>query len=425
MKRIIGGDFPAEIYWEEKASVKLPTINLVNEPSYNLFRDEILAPLCQSGDIFISNHSYNNTLLQYMKEIGIDIIPYKIKNKREHSTIFASLLQDKEKIERINMDKDTYTVYPYAIVPGVDKIDDLLGKGKWNLPQLSNVQKVNSKIYSTRLSKEVCNNNYSEICNSITDLQHALEKYKEGAIVKEEFGVSGKGSLFIKNPRIGMKMIRYLENQSEKTNGKIRFIVEPFFDVKEDFSCLFEIEKDGKVEKYFVTSMINKHLKYYGTREANREFVKKLEVNNYFKVIELVAKSVYKSGYWGPVCVDSMMLKDGTIIPITEINARLSMGRIKIDIERKLKLPRTLLTHKVIKKGEMNTYEDFLSVLDKKKLLYHSRTGKGIIPLTGSLLFTEKATEGCDFFYMIVFDELNELNKFNDDFDNIFELNNC
>ena len=94
MKRIIGGDFPAEIYWEEKASVKLPTINLVNEPSYNLFRDEILAPLCQSGDIFISNHSYNNTLLQYMKEIGIDIIPYKIKNKREHSTIFASLLQD-------------------------------------------------------------------------------------------------------------------------------------------------------------------------------------------------------------------------------------------------------------------------------------------------------------------------------------------
>src|SRR5690606_19912322 len=41
------------------------------------------------------------------------------------------------------------------------------------------------------------------------------------------------------------------------------------------------------------------------------------------------------AGYWGPAGVDSMLLTDGTLIPVLEINARRSLGLLSLVLDRR------------------------------------------------------------------------------------------
>ncbi|MFD2876798.1 hypothetical protein ACFTAO_13755 [Paenibacillus rhizoplanae] len=50
--------------------------------------------------------------------------------------------------------------------------------------------------------------------------------------------------------------------------------------------------------------------------------------------MEEACKDLFETGYHGEVCIDSMLLASGELVPIVEINARKSMGLINHHINQ-------------------------------------------------------------------------------------------
>jgi hypothetical protein len=158
---------------------------------------------------------------------------------------------------------------------------------------------------------------------------------KGNFLVKEIFGVSGKGNLLINSLKLLERIVKYIET-SEAKGKTCTFVIEEFLNRELDFSCGFKIAQDGTTEIEGIQKILNHQFNYGGSEAADGEFVNFLYDKRYFETIENISKELYRDGYFGEVCVDSMLLKSGEIVPVIEINARKSMGFVNNGIDRNL-----------------------------------------------------------------------------------------
>ncbi|MCG8501078.1 MAG: hypothetical protein MJB12_11805, partial [Firmicutes bacterium] len=114
-----------------------------------------------------------------------------------------------------------------------------------------------------------------------------------------------------------------------------------------------------------------------------------------FNWMEKTAERLYEDGYYGHVCIDSMVLKNGEIVPIIEINARKSMSLLKHYLDKYL--------HTFTLKGNFTyisaafqgriVFEELLKQMEKEGVLFQSGRKRGIIPLTANTLFINRDTD--------------------------------
>ena len=112
----------------------------------------------------------------------------------------------------------------------------------------------------------------------------------------------------------------------------------------------------------------------------------------YFSIIKEVALKLYKDGYYGDVCIDSMILRNGDIVPIVEINARKSMSLIKHNIDKyvlnfNLKCAFTFYN---VNFSTHIAYEQIIKEMEESALLFKPERNKGIIPLSSNTLFINR-----------------------------------
>jgi hypothetical protein len=206
-------------------------------------------------------------------------------------------------------------------------------------------------------------------------------------IVKDPFGVAGKDNLPIQAGTMLERIAAHLAAQ-EKKGKRVSLLVEPFLPKKLDFSCQMRIEPDGQVHFLSLQQMHNDHLTYQGSSRLGAEEAAGLEPWGYFGKLEAVAARLYRDGYWGDVCVDSMLLQDGTVIPVVEINARQSMGLINHHLDQFFspdRLPTSLACLSVGYSGPLR-FAELLEKLEKAGLLFTRRRGCGIMPLSANTL---------------------------------------
>jgi hypothetical protein len=65
--------------------------------------------------------------------------------------------------------------------------------------------------------------------------------------------------------------------------------------------------------------------------------VASLRARGYFDVLGAVAETLARAGYWGPAGVDSMLLRDGRLVPVLEINARRSLGLLAMSLDQRVR----------------------------------------------------------------------------------------
>ncbi|MFD3269869.1 peptide ligase PGM1-related protein [Paenibacillus dendritiformis] len=130
--------------------------------------------------------------------------------------------------------------------------------------------------------------------------------------------------------------------------------------------------------------------------------------------MEQLAACLYEEGYFGPVCVDSMLLADGRVHPVVEINARHSMGLLNYSLDThwercgqrsflsclQLGLPDAWKASSG-RSGDMERAEgedgawseqaerfsELLARLDRSGLLFTPERREGIVPLSANTLF--------------------------------------
>jgi hypothetical protein len=117
-----------------------------------------------------------------------------------------------------------------------------------------------------------------------------------------------------------------------------------------------------------------------------------LQEAGYFEIMKQAASELYRMGYCGDVCIDSMLLTGGQIVPIVEVNARRSMSLIKHYVDRYLEKHSAAgsMTHVTVQFANDVSFEQLLEAFDREGILYKPDRGFGILPLSANTLFINK-----------------------------------
>lgn len=393
---LVIGTFPAEHFWDDKSVARLPSIVASSRLVVGAM-DELLLSLCGPDDLLVSRYPLNPVYQDYLCTIRnsptqcISVLMGPDDNRDEPDQSTASLLLNicehdvhiRSRLSAISRFR------AYAVNEDVKNLACSLKLTEF-LPQVNAVIKVNSKRFAKEVTEILlpgsCQGFHSENINDLTT--KSREFLKHGAVVfKEDFGVSGKGNLMIETPRRLDRVLGYLQRQLNE--GKcLSLIVEPFFNKMLDFSCHFDLAIDGEMQFRAVQFMLNQGFGYAGSAPCSDAFCSFLDKSNYFRVIELVAKLISEQGYFGPVCIDSMVLKDNSIIPVVEINARYSMGRICNDLIASLEDSQHEFRLISLTLGRLTplSFEELILILKNKEQLLRTGGEQGVCPLSANML---------------------------------------
>lgn len=399
------GTFNSEYFWREKELADLPSIMDGEANRIVGAMDELLFPLCNKEDVLLTRHMFNEALKEYLSDIGFSFQPAVAGLMEDAFPYGEPAAKSTCQLLCENGKKDCFTallskcsgVVPYSVLPYLQEFCSFY-KLPYNFPSIAIVKKANSKVYSHQLLKELGRESPGEVVYSAGELRESGSRLlMQGSfLIKDDFGVSGKGNLLIKSGRMLEKVATYLEKQ-EKEGKLVRFLLEPFYENKKlDFSCQLFIRENGEIEYVSVQHLLNSGFAYKGSKVSPKSFIDFITEKQYFNVIDSAAGRLYKEGYRGAVCIDSMLLQDDSIVPVIEINARYSMGFICSSLT---KFAATCNTDGMLSFLSLGcpagiSFENILERMKERGLLFDPCKGKGIIPLSANTLTVNRIMQG-------------------------------
>jgi hypothetical protein len=282
---------------------------------------------------------------------------------------------------------------PFAVTPlSIQTCRNLMAE--LTAPDLSIVRLVNSKIWSANAraragfalgSVGFC---YTEVIGA------AKRILKTGPIIlKEPFGVSGLGSVVVMSPtRLGT-VSRVLRVQEDR-GIQVQIVVEPLLNKRFDFSSHVWVGPNGDWRILGFQGMVNAQTRFVASRHLPYDDQKVLQSSDLNAALESIAKQLSFAGYFGPACIDGLITQDGSLVPILEVNARMSMGLMNLRLGEKLSphgLKSTLL------KIRVQRNQDGPSVLDAlaaDALLPRSSGTSSVLPVNSRAAVDEKGSIG-------------------------------
>ncbi|MRN57277.1 hypothetical protein [Paenibacillus monticola] len=430
-RRVYCATFDAEQYWRDPMLAKLPFIPDRNAQRIVSVMDELMFLFCQPGDAILTRKPFNPVQKQYLQSIGFDFESnvFDLDPRSElDKCIFQLLCESDNKLQVSPFLEGQSILAPFAVLPYAAQVCE-----SYNLqcfsPGNEIVQNVNSKLYSHQMKDRLDIRNVGVIVHSSEELHSEGQKLLSAGdfLIKDLFGVSGKGNLLVQSSQTLDRMVSYITSQEQK--GKYtQFVLEPLLHKKDDFSCQFYISAQGETTFIAVSKLLNDGFAYTESSTPDESFMQFLEAGNYFILMERLAKELFKDGYYGHVCVDSMILEDGEMVPLIEINARKSMSLIKHQVDQYLQqyeLRGNLSFLSVSSERPDFSYEQLLNTLHDEGLLYSPANRKGVLPLSASTLeinkSTMKAAKG-RLYYSIVSPEAEEKKRLNEQLRSCFSM---
>ena len=413
-ENIVTGNFDAETFWRSNGHAVLPSISDKNTAYVNESMQELLFVFCGPDDLLITRTPFSASLKEYLREIGYDFMADSVNVSGDAEPANADIISLIEKYgTKREQDFKGSKLKLFAPLPNAANWCEK-NAAVYDQPDLNIVIKANSKEFSCDIRRRLGIDYESFLAENSDELyEKALSflKKQKSFLIKDLLGVSGKGNILISSEAILNRVCRYLRKQ-ESEGKACRFLLEELLDKDFDFSCVAEIEKDGKV-KISVPQVIRiENLAYRGTVTPNSRQLRMAEESGYYGYIENACKILFEEGYYGFVCFDSMCLKDGGIVPIVEINARCSMSQIKNRIDGKFQKPNqvSLLNYIYINNGRCEDYKNNL-FSNMKDILF--RGSGGVIPVSSNTVYIDGSSQNKGkFYYYILADSENELNEY-------------
>ncbi|WP_086929408.1 hypothetical protein [Agarilytica rhodophyticola] len=392
------GAFDFERFLNAPNQTLLPSFSKSSANNSVLAMDELQWVFTSSSnDLLLTLLPFSRDLQEYLKKLGFFFNTRHLVDTEEISQELYQ--QDIFEIAAIDQDLKAelsgknYSLDPFCILPGTEKFNKSLDLVA-HIPDFKIVQEVNSKKYSYELRSKInANNNIGCIVYSADQLLKEGDQLllKNKFLVKDFFGVSGKGNLLVDSPVMLNALCRHLKKQ-EKNGKKTFFLIEPLLDKKYDFCCQFRIEKNGDLTVISTNTLLNSQFSYLGSKEMDSESKALLESKGYYSVINKIAQALFNDGYFGDVCVDSMMLADNTLMPIVEINCRKSMSLLNYHLGEKL-LRDDLFGQMIGLNIKLNLNFGFnciMEILDNSRLLLSKVGNEGVAIISCNTLEINK-----------------------------------
>lgn len=398
---IVMGTFDPETRWRDPDLAKLPAMPDKDRESIVLCMDELLFPFCGPDDILYTRCKIDPMLYEYLNGLGFSFhnrYHFDLNDEKRslpEPDVFKqcmfSLAPDNQQREEI-LTHNEKQLSPYAIT--ADTEEYLRAEGSLgSLPNLETVKHVNSKFYSNRLLTRIGEKCYGTEVNSVGEVQAVGNTLlKRGAyLLKDPFGVSGKGNMLIENEAMQRRVAEHLDKQ-ERRGLRSQFLLEPLLRKAIDFSSQWFIHKSGERDFLSVQRMLNQQQNYGGSIRADEALLLLLENAGYFDTMEKALRVLFEDGYHGFVCFDSMILEDGNVVPIVEINARKSMGLINAYLDKGWEANghSGLLTFLSLGLPEGFTFRRLLDALHVSGILFKGQDEYGIMPISSNTVMVNE-----------------------------------
>lgn len=381
---LVLGSFDAEQFWRPDNYLSLPSLPDKQISLCTAVMDHLMAFFCSKGDLLLTRKPVDIVYLEYLQTIGYDFSNLSLSNETQHNDMPITQAAINELLcNQVRTYSNLTGIIPWAI----DNWTQCFTKNcaiESDFPDSLSVQNVNSKRWSTEIAQEINDIHWGQVIQTIPDLYNqAIKTLKQygGAVLKDAYGVSGSGTLLITSEAILESLCNRLSRISIGKN--ICFILETFLKKSQDFSCQFFVSKIKEVNIVGVHTLKNNGFSFASLHHASDPFIELLYKKGYFRSIDKIGKLLVESGYWGPVCIDSMLLEDNSLRVVVEVNARFSMGFLNQTIADYLNCPLDSieLASFYIHGNNKASVEDILHILDIHKILFNLQSNSGIIPI--------------------------------------------
>ncbi|MBW4080651.1 hypothetical protein [Paenibacillus sp. S150] len=391
------GSFESERYWREADLAVLPSIPDAGAMAIVQAMDEMLFVFCGSGDVLLTRSGMDQAQIDYLHSVGYsfksNLYPLTLeggeaRGRQDALNVFELLgsLDPGQEIDGLL--SGGAVLEPFAVLPGTRQAARRYKLGP-ALPDEQTVRTVNTKTYSVAMRDRLSLPNIAQVARSADDLlrQGGALLEKGAFLIKDEYGVSGKGNQPVDTERTLHRIAGYLKSGRNK-DKRIQFVLEPLLDRETDFSCQFRIDPAGKISIQSVQQLVNNGFAFGESQSPEPALLERLDRENYYEIMHSIGRELYADGYYGDVCVDSMLLRDGSLAPLVEINARKSMSLIKHGIDRQLNRDdlHTCLIQVPLVYTEEVRYEELLQRLEQTGILFSAEAGEGVLPLSSGTL---------------------------------------
>jgi hypothetical protein len=200
------------------------------------------------------------------------------------------------------------------------------------VPGAATFERVNSKIYGRRLCRDAGLRPVpGHCCESVTELAEVLPGYAPvlaaggRVVVKEAFGVSGRGLVVLDQPGRADQLLRMIKRRAARTGDpRVHLVVEEWIEKRHDLNYQVTISRNGAMSLDFIKVALTENGVHKG------HLMPAPLTGGQCGEIELAAiavgKRLHADGFFGVVGVDAIAGADGSIYPVLEINARLNMS---------------------------------------------------------------------------------------------------
>ncbi|WTW93982.1 hypothetical protein OG216_11555 [Streptomycetaceae bacterium NBC_01309] len=336
---VVFGSFDAERSWRPADAAVLPTVPDRQAARVAAGLDEVLAPVCGAGDLLVTRCAAPDALgadavAQVLGGAGLcaprTAVPGDPELGVEQRLVAAAhVLRPRLRGRRAR---------PYALTGAVADACAALGMHLaptpgHGPPDPAAVARVNAKTWSNDLVLERGFAGAARRVRSVRGLRDAAANLP--VVVKDPYGVAGQGAIRVAERGTLDSVVRHLARQ-ETRGREIDLLVQPLFAPGTDFSAHFAVDADGTPVFTGLCETFNDGFSYRGSRPMPGALAQRVARLGYLEAAEDVARAVAATGYRGPVCIDSMLTGDGTLVPVLEINARMSMGLVALSLARVL-----------------------------------------------------------------------------------------
>ncbi|MEO3848558.1 hypothetical protein ABGB09_13065 [Streptomyces sp. B8F3] len=312
-----------------------------NAPSAIVARmDEFALLLGGAADHVILKSAPDPGYLDYLRGLGLDLPHVQVTDRCGPAVPVTEEALDSPGLLARLRSLDAVRLLPHGMSAAEEELCRRAGLAA-ALPGAALAKRVNSKIYSRRITAELgvpLAEGWE--CESVAEFEAVAQKagarIADGAVVgvKDAYGVSGKGIVVADRARRLEQVVRMVRRRAERTgDDRLAVVVEVWADKAADLNYHLTVGRDGSVRFDFVKEALTAG----GVHKGHR-FPARLTPEQDAAVREtaaLLGRRLAADGYHGPVGVDALVRTDGSLLPVLEINARNNMSTYQTRLQER------------------------------------------------------------------------------------------
>jgi len=256
-------------------------------------------------------------------------------------TVTEDVLADPALLKEVGSLGGAPVLWPH----GVSEREELLAEStglRLAGPSARICKTVNGKAYSREIADELgLRQPRGWVCRTVDELRgaaaeagHLLHR-GDTVVVKDSYGVSGKGLLVVSDPSALERVLRKIARRAERTgDDRVNMVVETWVAKKTDLNYQFTIDRAGNRTFDFVREAVTENGVHKGHRIPAR-----LDSDQRAELAEAsrrIGARLHADGYVGTVGVDAMVDPDDGLYPLVEINARNNMSTYQERVRERL-----------------------------------------------------------------------------------------